>query len=398
MADKETKIESKESEEKLREVLHKIAEERGYKDYKLDIKPTSSEGANFSSVLFTATISEHGKDVINIFAKVAALNETVRAGAPYQMFDTEILFYTYIIKTYKQIEEKHNVPIEHRVVVPELYGINDEYLKETVVMENLMCKGYQMFDRFKTIDWNYTQESLTQLAKLHALSIAFSIEQPEEFEEKTKNLKMNNDMSAMKDAMAMTLMKIQESAKDEHKDRLKQFVENAMVPENIEYMMKPIKRMILNHGDYRPSNLLHKLREDGTYDIIPIDYQTLTRSNPIVDLLYFLFNGSDKEFRAKYLRKAFDHYYNELCACLTRLDLNPEEIYPKEDFEYELKEVLPFGLFISLMLLMLITVEMEHVPKISEKTELKDLYCTPSEAYKIRMNDLLEDCIDMGVL
>ncbi|CAG4989423.1 unnamed protein product [Colias eurytheme] len=397
-ADLETKIEAKDSEETLREELHKIAKERGYKNYKLDIKTSSSVGANFMSIVYTATISEHGKDDINIFAKVAFLSEKARSDSPFQAFDIEILFYTDIIKIYKQIEEKHKVPIEHRLVVPELYGVSSKYLKETIVMENLLSKGYQMFDRFQTIDWNYTKESLTQLAKLHSLSIAFYIDHPKSFSEKTEKLRMKSDMTHMEESVGMMVMKIMESAKDEHKERLKNFMENIMAPDKIDYMMKPIKRMILSHGDYRPNNLLHKLKEDGTYEIIPIDYQTLTHSNPIVDLLYFLFNGSDKEFRAKYLRKAFDHYYNELCACLTRLDLNPKQIYSKEDFEIELKEVLPFGLFMSLMLLMIITVEMENIPKIHEDLELKDLFCTPSEAYKIRMNDLLQDCIEMGVL
>ncbi|XP_038211451.1 uncharacterized protein LOC119831953 [Zerene cesonia] len=265
-------------------------------------------------------------------------------------------------------------------------------------MENLMCKGYQMFDRFQTIDWNYTKESLKQLAILHALSVAFSIEHPKEFEEKTKNLTLKSDLDSMKEVFKLTLNNILESSKEEHKDRLKNFMQNTVTPDNMNFMMRPMKRTFITHGDYRPSNLMHKLREDGTYDIIPIDYQTLSRCNPALDVLYFLFSGSDKEFRAKYLRKAYDHYYSELCASLTRLDLNPDEIYPKEDFEYELREVLPLGLFIGVLLLIMITAEVNDIPKFDQKTELNDLYYSPSEAYKTRMNDLLEDCIEMGVL
>ncbi|XP_038211260.1 uncharacterized protein LOC119831803 [Zerene cesonia] len=396
--DKEAIVVKKDTTEILREVLHKAAKERGYKDYKLDIKQSSSEGANISSVLFTATISESNKDDINIFAKVACLSESVRKGTPFQMFETEILFYSDLIKTYKQIEEKHNVPLEHRFVAPEVYGINPQYFEETIAMENLMSRGYQMFDRFQIIDWNYTKESMTHLARLHALSIAYSVEQPEEFEEKTKNLVIKKDVKSLKEAFNKMLQKVLESAKQEHKDRLKDFIDNVASPERMACMMKPLKRTFITHGDYRPSNLMHKLREDGTYDIIPIDFQTLSRSNPIVDILYFLFSGSDKEFRAKYLRKSFDHYYSELCASLTRLDLNPQEIYPKEDFEYELKEVLPLGLFIGLLLLMVVTVEMEDFPKLDENSELEDIYYSPSESYKTRMNDLLEDCIAMGVI
>ncbi|XP_045502214.1 uncharacterized protein LOC123699330 [Colias croceus] len=128
----EFQVVSIDTEEMLGELLHKIAKEKGYKDYKLDIKQTSSEGANFSSALFTVTISGKGMNDINIFAKVANLGEKVREKTPLDIFKNEILFYTDVIKIYKQIEEKHNVPIEHRLLTPEIYGINSEYFKEII--------------------------------------------------------------------------------------------------------------------------------------------------------------------------------------------------------------------------------------------------------------------------
>lgn len=74
-------------------------------------------------------------------------------------------------------------------------------------------------------------------------------------------------------------------------------------------------------------------------EVIPVDYQTLRGGCPVVDLLYFIFTGTDKQFRANYYEKLVDHYYSELRAAIIRLGLNPDEKYSREDFDAELKEV-----------------------------------------------------------
>lgn len=62
-------------------------------------------------------------------------------------------------------------------------------------------------------------------------------------------------------------------------------------------------------------------------------------SNPICDLMFFIFSGSDEKFREKHYYQLLDHYYNELCNSLKRLGVDPEETYTRKDFDYELKEV-----------------------------------------------------------
>lgn len=79
--------------------------------------------------------------------------------------------------------------------------------------------------------------------------------------------------------------------------------------------------------------------QDGTFEIIPVDYQTLQIGNPIVDLMYFIFNGSDKEFRKNYYKETLEFYYRELRAALTRLDVDPDSVYPREDFDFEVEQV-----------------------------------------------------------
>lgn len=245
----------------LKAVLDKVAKEQGFVNYTIDIKPISSEGANYSSVLFLATISENGKGDIKLFNKVSCVGEKVRAVAPFQIFQSEICFYNELIKLYKDMELKYGVPEEHKFIAPKFYGSSDEYLKETLVMEDLTAIGYEMFDRFKTFDYNYAKESVRQLAKFHALSIAYSIKEPEDFEIKTQKLKMQNNMDALSAMIQGVFENVLKSLREEFKDRVQSFLKEIMTDGKLDYLTQPHRRMVLAHGDFRASNIMHKLNE-----------------------------------------------------------------------------------------------------------------------------------------
>ncbi|CAH4032492.1 unnamed protein product [Pieris brassicae] len=381
----------------LHTTLHRIAKEQGYTNYKLNVKPITSGGANYSCVLFLATIAENDKDDIKLFNKVACVGEKVRAMAPFDIYESEICFYSELINIYRKIEEKHGVPEEEKFITPKFYGFSDEYLQETLVMEDLTASGYEMFDRFKTFDFNYAKEAVRQLAKLHALSIAFSIENPDKFDEKTAKLKMKNNMDSLSGLIEKMFKNVMSSLREEFKDRVQLFLKE-MTVEKMNYLTKPHKRMVLGHGDFRASNLMHKMNEDGTYKVIIIDYQTLHRTNPILDLVYLIFNGTDQAFRSEYLQKTIDHYYTELAASLKLFHINPNEVYSRKDFDYDYKEVLPYGLIISFMLLLLVTVDTENAPTMTPDSDLDSFNMAPSEEYKKRVNELVEDFIKYGVL
>lgn len=79
--------------------------------------------------------------------------------------------------------------------------------------------------------------------------------------------------------------------------------------------------------------------QDGTVQVIPVDLQTLRVGCGLSDFMYFVYTGSDGAFREQYYDQLVEHYYEQLCYQLRALDLNPDKVYPREDFDYELKEV-----------------------------------------------------------
>ncbi|XP_026493300.2 uncharacterized protein LOC113398657 [Vanessa tameamea] len=381
----------------LNKILDKVAKEQEYEDGEISVKSISSGGANYTSYLHLATVSAPGKDDLKLFVKVAAMGEKMRAFAPLRIFETESFFYNNLLKIYQELEERHMVPVEHRLVTPKFYASNDECYKEALVLEDMTSKGFQAFDRFKSIDWKYAFKSVQNLGKLHALSIAWSVDDPEEFQ-KTAGLKSDSNIETILDFLKNVTTSALEVTKPENKERMSNFLKEMTVLNVFTNFYKPIRCPVLAHGDYRPSNLLHRVHDDGEVDVISVDYQTLQMSSPIIDLMYFIFTGSDKNFRKHHMKDTIEHYYTELRAALERLNLNPDEVYPRDDFDYELQKVMPFGLLISMFCLLIITVQEEDAPKVNKDIEINDFVVSPNDLYKERLNDIIDDYIDMGLL
>ncbi|KAL0809686.1 hypothetical protein ABMA28_011203 [Loxostege sticticalis] len=397
-------------EQILRELLQKIAAENNYENPEFETALVPTTGANFSSQLFHATIKSTDKDDINVFAKVAVIGETMREQFGKQatdvLLDIEPYFYTKLAKKYKEIEDKHDVPKEHRLIVPKYYGHSVEYLKEAVVMQDLSKDGFVTYDRFKSIDWDYASKAIEEMAKLHALSIAHQKEYPDDFEKAKKIVKRpdfkepNPFLQMFKQAEA----KAPELTREENRPKIRKFFESFDSNQFFKFYL-PNKIPVIIHSDYRPSNLMHKIDEDGKLQVVAVDYQTMHEGSVVMDLLYFIFTGSDGAFRAKHYEQLIDFYYENLAASLKRLNLNPEEAFPRSVFDEELKEMLPFGLIISCMILPVITIDLANVPRGKdgeyESESVDDMVGMMSNANALcvqRVNEVVDDYVRWGIL
>ncbi|KAM3959427.1 LOW QUALITY PROTEIN: uncharacterized protein ACR2FA_006495 [Aphomia sociella] len=364
-----------------------------YEKLSVDIKSISTSGANYTSSLYTATVSEAGKEDLHLFAKVAVFGEKVRAQIPFDVFDMERLIYEELLSKYKNLQDKHDVPQEKRLVMPKLYGFDPKEFEETIVFENLMVKGFTTYDRFKSIDWNYASKAVESLAKLHALSMAFKEESPEEFNQfldKTSILSemYNNLLNVFFEPRVQSTIAV---TSEKNKSKVKKYIDDQLNQES--------HRKVLCHGDYRPSNLMHRINEKGVLEVVPVDYQTIQSNSPITDLLYLIFTGSDEKFRRQYFQQLIEHYYEELSSALRRFKMNPDMVYPKRDFELDLKEYLPYGLMIAIFGLPLITVEEEDAPSMQNANGLESFtQANTGSLYPERMNGVLNDFIRWGII
>lgn len=247
------------AEQIFRDLLKNIATEQKFTNYDLKVTPISTGGANYTSKLYLATITEENKE-LNVFAKVAAIGEKMRSQFPMKLYDIERFFYTKLAKVFRQLEEKANIPEKDRFRVPIFYGCNDKLYEETIALENLTTKEFMSYDRFTTVTWEYAASAISELAKFHALSVAYEHDNPAEFREVRAEMKfeMDNDeqMMAVWDSI---VQKAVDATKEENKERLKIFFETKFLgTDTFMKLLGPKKLDVIGHGDYRPSNLMHR--------------------------------------------------------------------------------------------------------------------------------------------
>ncbi|KAI8420508.1 hypothetical protein MSG28_008985 [Choristoneura fumiferana] len=359
-------------------LIAKIAEEIKYVDYDADIKEISSHGANLTAVLFLVKLKAKDKKDINLFAKVAVLGDSVRKTSPIPCpFTTEIYFYKKVLKQFEMLQEKHSVPEEHRLVFPKIYGINEQYLTETIVLENLMANGFKTHARQKTVDLEYASTAIELIAKFHALSLAYCKEDPEDYEEVSNKLTIDTSimlslMDIMKPKMIGTAMSV---VSDVNKEKLEKYLAGEGEEDRfLQFMSVYYSKgsQMLAHGDFKPSNLMHR-RQNEKLEMVPVDFQMVHTSSPTADLMYFFFTGADEDFRRQHYHKLLDQYYEQLKLALERLDVDPEEA----------KMV---GLMMGVILLPIITVAEENLPTFDDGAEVTNFVVPGSE---LRTNETI---------
>lgn len=246
----------------LRDLLQTIAKQHEYNEPDIQITPITSEGANYTSAIFLATISAKDADDLKIFAKVASLGEQMREKMGQDtLFKTERFFYTELMKIYEEIQDKHNIEGNDRLLFPKFYGCNQNYMEETIVLENLIAKGYGNQDRLKSLEWEYAEVAVSALAKWHALSFAFRKDQPEEFErvlEEQQSFWLRERDEESEQAGAALIGNAIASLEEKHRPKVMRYIAEQVETKEFQRYCRPTKYPVLAHGDYRPSNMMSR--------------------------------------------------------------------------------------------------------------------------------------------
>lgn len=248
----------------VHDTLCTIAREQNIHNYDVILKPISTGGANYTSKLFLGTIT--GDKEINVFAKIAVLGEKLRAQSPMKMYDTERYFYTYLMKIFSDLEEKNCLCEEDRLKLPIFYGCNPKLYEETIVLQDLGHYGYITHDRMKSFDWEYASTSVAVLAKFHALSIAYQKNNKEAFDADIVQLKADFEKNedSMEEIWGNFIKTSVEAVNEEHRDKMNRYLETKFKKEHYRELTEAKKVQVIMHGDYRPSNLMHKTLEVST--------------------------------------------------------------------------------------------------------------------------------------
>ncbi|CAH2041961.1 unnamed protein product, partial [Iphiclides podalirius] len=378
----------------LKELVTKTLGKDGRDVSGIKVDRFDSGGANYTSALYRVLVTTAG-DELNLFAKVASFGASTRdyINADW-IFRTERYVYTELAKVYDDIQRRHAVPPEHRFVFPKFFGCTTEQGSETVLTEDLCARGYSCYDRFTLTDWEYASTSMQTLARFHALSFAYEKEQPEEFQRVAKELesKMGSESENLKKFWVQLVESSLAVIEEDKRDRVRKIVYDEKAMKNY---AKPVEKVVIVHGDYRLSNLLFR-RQDDALEAMAVDYQLVHSGCVASDIVYFISLGSDHQFRAKYFHKLIDYYYEQLALSLERLSLDIIDVYPRETFDMELEKKLPQMVLYGVMVLPVVTVDADAAPKLTE--DVTNFVMKPNELYKQRFSEIVDDCIEWGII
>lgn len=107
-----------------------------------------------------------------------------------------------------------------------------------------------------------------------------------------------------------------------------------------------------------------------------IDYQVSKNSNPVVDILYMIFNCTDHEKRTRHFYDWLDYYHQELDRSLRNFDLTAKIEYPRKQLDADVKRYGKYMFGLSLILASTLMRDPEEAGKMLnalEHAELDDL-------------------------
>ncbi|KAL0871635.1 hypothetical protein ABMA27_004161 [Loxostege sticticalis] len=382
----------------VRQSLKNVIEKEGFTTYKVKVKDISTEGGNYLGTLQTVTVkgkADDGDKQLNLFLKnIVTVDESNSVLNSSDAYVREGLFYKDLLSLFIKIQEKYNIPEDERINTVKVY---DESNGEVIIMNDISNEGYVTYDRCDVVTLKFAELCIEQLAKLHAMSFVLRKEHPKYFENNVKNLSTLIKFNANFEAhMRRIFDKAIESLEGDAKHKLERYF-----PSSLEKYKKFVdvpadQAVCLVHSDFRANNILVKEIEGEPIKVFPVDYQLMYYGYPATDFLYFIFAGTDQEFRKNHLEDLKELYYNTFDTYLSKFGIEAKEVYSKKQFEEEYREVLDYGLLCFLILMPFLFAKNDDIPDM--ENGLGDMTLNLDERYKDRLQGVVDDYIQWGCL
>lgn len=162
------------------ELLRKIANENGFGHFELEEIHPSSKGGNYLGEILVVIITDNDKR-LELFVKTYPQNENFRKALPVlEIFGKEIQMYETVLKHFANFQKDMGVKDSFRSFA-KYYGKCEIDRNECLILENLVNKGYALWDRRTPMNEDHISLVMTELGKFHAISYAMKIKCPQSF-------------------------------------------------------------------------------------------------------------------------------------------------------------------------------------------------------------------------
>uniref|UniRef100_A0A9I3FH68 CHK kinase-like domain-containing protein n=1 Tax=Anopheles epiroticus TaxID=199890 RepID=A0A9I3FH68_9DIPT len=404
----------------LYKAMEQVAIEQGFTagQFKIEFDVGSNKGDGFIGQMFKAFLAEGDRREVYL-CKIPPLNEVRR-----QQFQSMIIFSreTLAYKTllplmFSYQKEKGVSRGEGFFSAPKCYYAEcDEAAEESaIIMEDLRLSNYRMWNKLEPVNYEHARLTMQQLGRLHAVSLAMKRDRPAEFEQ----FKVPDLMQVMMpdgSPFEMMMIKMLTNAKETLEPH--ETKERAKMQKLIDNMRQEMKLCtdgnlaepytVLGHGDCWVNNFMFHYKNGAPDGVILLDWQITRYVSPVLDLSYFLFCGTDEEFRRRHFDEMMSIYYNSLEALLEKLGHNSQEVFPRTAMMRQLRRFAKFGMLMAIFVIPMLCTRNEDLPDMDEAAEKfretnemnLDAMSMNSDqvAFRKRMSGVIRDMVRYGYL
>ncbi|KAJ8963395.1 hypothetical protein NQ318_018873 [Aromia moschata] len=362
--------------EKIYNLLKSVVD-RSLENYSIYVLDPNKKGEGFLGEMCYVSLEDKvsGK-VLNFVVKQAFENEKVRERHHIkEYYLNEIYFYTKVWPAFIEVQKEVGLP-DAFDKIPKCYCTSSKNGQETLVLKNLKIEGFSIYDKKKPLDKEHFELIFRQYGRFHALSFAYKMLHPLEYDELSKGLTVSFRILTKQTGFITYVERVFNNALE------------SLDPENDAKVLEKSKRYVGNvleifddscnykgkysvilHGDCWSNNMMFKYDEcNKLIDLRLLDFQFSNVGTPVNDLSYCLYSGGTKE-----IFDDLDHYlklYHEsLMKTIKEFGLGSENVFSFEELKKDWKEYCKMGLVMGLMAWL---VKTTYESNIMDLTDIKD--------------------------
>lgn len=245
--------------ERSQQLLKEIIDYLNIEEYDTIVTRGSQKGDNYLSDIFRIKIIRRSGDPLNLIMKIALPEMKIRAHTSInKIFNREIFVYAEMLPTLIQFQEDCGLREEDRFSFAKLYKGCGEEMNEILIMEDLSAKGFRMYDRHNSYDYDHARLCTETLARAHACMIVLKDKNPSFYQMVEKYSASMSEFNVMESFCVKSKSVIHDVCQGEpYYDRMMMLSETMF--EDFEKFMKPdivAPYSIMCHGDCWCNNFL----------------------------------------------------------------------------------------------------------------------------------------------
>ncbi|XP_044755966.1 uncharacterized protein LOC123314721 [Coccinella septempunctata] len=374
--------------------VKEIMKTEGFEDYKFEIEGMSESGDNYMGEVIFLRVEPLGDDgkSYHLVLKTAKRSKDLRGALPIEIFyNRELYMYSDVFPAYRTFIKEVR-PDFGFDFLPRVLYFNREYLKETIVMENLKNEGFKLWDRKKPWNLQHSLFAMRHYGKLHALSMALEDQRPGIFGELRKNLGNISDVFDKR----VDFKKFYEEPvehimgllrKNGREDLVVKY--DGLVEEALDHIFngktEDEDRIAICHMDSWNNNFMFKYENDDESEpseVRLLDFQLSVMDSPAKDLSYNIYATCDNSC-LDHFDDLLQTYHRSLVESLRSLGSDPSNFFSLEDLRRHWRKYGLYGLFLSITLIKIELLEKTDAPKIEEMAKHENML----DGFNVKVSD-----------